>query len=68
VLKPVAYVVNEKMAPRAGLLGRIGKFFMIGPREYGMHPFNRAFVFLNRRYMSGSAILLHRYSAIKAAT
>ena len=53
------------MAKRSGLVGRIGKFFMIGPREYGTHPINKMFIFLNRRYMFASAFLLHRYSFFK---
>ena len=68
VLSPVAFVINEKLAKRSGLFGRIGKFFMIGPREFGHHPLNKAFIFLNRRYQNASAVLLHRYSFIKTLT
>jgi len=68
VLSPAAYIINERIAKRSGLLGRIGKFFMIGPREYGVHPINKAFIFLNRRYQFASAVLLHRYSVIKTLT
>jgi hypothetical protein len=35
-----------------GLLGRFGRFFMIGPREYGTHPTNKMFILLNRRYLN----------------
>jgi len=65
VLSPVAYVINEKLAKRSGLLGRIGKFWMIGPREYGSHPFNKMLIFVNRRWMAAAAWALHRYSVIK---
>jgi len=41
---------------------------MFGPREYGVHPINKAFIFLNRKYMFGSAVLLHRYSIVKTLT
>jgi hypothetical protein len=30
-----------------------------------MHPINKLLIFLNRRYMYGSAFLLHRYSYVK---
>ena len=50
------------------MLGKIGRFFIIGPREYGYHPINQAFAFANRRYLFVNAILLHRYSVIKGMT
>jgi len=68
VLTPLAYVINEKLAKRSGLLGRIGKFWMIGPREYGSHPLNKLFIFLNRRYIFAAAVALHRYSVVKTLT
>jgi hypothetical protein len=49
------------MAKRGGILGKVGRFFVIGPREYGMHPTNKLFIFLNRRYLYAQAILLHRF-------
>jgi hypothetical protein len=49
------------MAKRSGLLGKIGRFFIIGPREYGVHPTTKLFIFLNRRYLYAQAILLHRF-------
>jgi len=61
-------LINEKLAKRSGIFGKLGKFFLIGPREYGMHPMNKLFIFLNRRYMYGSAFLLHRYSYVKTLT
>jgi len=68
ILSPFAYVINEKLAKRSGFFGKIGKFFIIGPREYGVHPINKAFIFLNRKYMFASAVLLHRYSLLKTLT
>eukprot|EP01015_Nassula_variabilis_P011759 TRINITY_DN1951_c0_g1_i2.p1 TRINITY_DN1951_c0_g1~~TRINITY_DN1951_c0_g1_i2.p1 ORF type:complete len:200 (+),score=34.24 TRINITY_DN1951_c0_g1_i2:116-715(+) len=68
VLTPVAYVINEKLARRPGFFGKIGKFFIIGPREYGVHPLNKMFIYLNRRYMFGQAFMLHRYSVLKTLT
>jgi len=43
VLSPVAYIINEKLAKRTGFFGKIGKFWIIGPREYGAHPVNKIF-------------------------
>ncbi|EGR31133.1 hypothetical protein IMG5_117260 [Ichthyophthirius multifiliis] len=68
ILQPVSFVINEKLAKRSGLLGKIGRFFMIGPREYGVHPLNRMFIFLNRKYLSYQGVALHRYSFIKNLT
>ncbi len=31
-LRPVSTLINEKLATRSGMLGRIGKFYAIGPR------------------------------------
>ena len=31
-LKPVSTFVNEKLAKKSGLLGRIGRFYAFGPR------------------------------------
>ena len=49
------------MAKRSGLLGKIGKFFLIGPREFGVHPSSKVFIFMNSRYMYSQAFLLHKY-------
>ena len=76
VLSPLAYIVNEKLAKRSGIdfvedywylgfFGKIGKFFVIGPREYGVHPLNKMFIFMNRKYMFAQGVLLHRYSFFK---
>lgn len=31
-LRPVTNIVNDKLAKKSGVLGRIGRFFAIGPR------------------------------------
>ena len=31
-LRPVSAFINDKMAKKSGLIGRIGRFFAIGPR------------------------------------
>lgn len=66
LLDPVAGFVNEKLAKRSGLLGKLGRFFLIGPREYGVHPANKMFIYLNRRILFVQGAMLHRYSAVKS--
>mmetsp|Transcript_66009 Transcript_66009/g.76682 ORF Transcript_66009/g.76682 Transcript_66009/m.76682 type:complete len:212 (+) Transcript_66009:26-661(+) len=68
ILSPFAYVINEKLAKRSGVLGKIGKFFIIGPRQYGVHPFNKLLIYLNRKYIHTAAFLLHRYPIYRALT
>ena len=60
LLAPVSFIINEKMAKRSGLLGKIGRFFLIGPREYGMHPTTRGLIFANRKLLYAQAVILHR--------
>lgn len=31
-LRPVSMVLNDKLAKKSGVLGRIGRFFAVGPR------------------------------------
>eukprot|EP00330_Aristerostoma_sp_ATCC50986_P006048 CAMPEP_0114587876 /NCGR_PEP_ID=MMETSP0125-20121206/10724_1 /TAXON_ID=485358 ORGANISM="Aristerostoma sp., Strain ATCC 50986" /NCGR_SAMPLE_ID=MMETSP0125 /ASSEMBLY_ACC=CAM_ASM_000245 /LENGTH=206 /DNA_ID=CAMNT_0001784001 /DNA_START=52 /DNA_END=672 /DNA_ORIENTATION=+ len=66
VFSPLAYVINEKMATRSGLIGKFGKFFLIGPREYGTHPLNKAFIFVNRKFLMAQGLIMHRYSMFKS--
>lgn len=65
LLSPVSGFVNEKLAKRSGILGRLGRFFLIGPREYGVHPINKMFIYINRRILFVQGAMLHRYSAVK---
>ena len=68
MLSPVIFVVNEKLATRSGLVGRFGRFFAFGPREFGYHPTNRMFILINRRLLSVQAFFCHRYSYFKTLT
>ena len=68
VLQPVIYIMNEKLATRGGLVGRFGRFFQFGPREYGYHPSNRMFILINRRLLTVQAFFCHRYSYFKTFT
>lgn len=65
VLTPFSYIINEKLAKRPGFFGKIGKFFMIGPREFGYHPINKAAIAFNHMLMQYMGILGHRYGVIK---
>lgn len=64
-LDPAIKFVNEKMAKRSGLIGRFGKFFAFGPRQFGYHPTNKALTFINSILMQNIPLLLHRYSLVK---
>lgn len=48
-----------------GLLGKLGRFFAIGPREFGYHPTTKLFLLTNRLLLQGMGWMLHRYSVIK---
>ena len=64
-LNPVVTLVNEKMATRSGLIGKFGRFFAFGPRQFGYHPFNRYLAVINRVFLQSIPFALHRYSFVK---
>lgn len=68
VLTPVSYVVNEKMATRPGMIGRFGRFFAIGPREYGAHSFNNMMGYLNAEMMYMLQMSFHRSPMMRSWT
>ena len=68
VLRPVTYVLNDKLAKRSGWIGRFGRFFSTGPREFGYHPTNRLLAFLNHTLMETIGFWVHRYSVLKSLT
>ncbi len=37
------YLVNERLAQRSGIIGRIFKSLEMGPRQYSTHTLHRAF-------------------------
>lgn len=43
----VQYLVNERLAKRSGLIGRIFKGLEMGPRNYSQHTIHRAFRVVN---------------------
>jgi len=47
---------------------RFFTFFKFGPREFGYHPVNKAFLYVNRRMLMSQAFWVHRYSYLKALT
>jgi hypothetical protein len=65
VLRPVVSLVNDKLAKKSGILGRIGKFYSFGPRQFGFHPINRMIAHFNHSYVSFLGFTLHRYSLVK---
>lgn len=65
VLSPVVTLVNDKLAKRSGMIGKLARFFAFGPRQFGFHPINKGIAFCNRITIQGMGIALHNYSFIK---
>ena len=68
VLRPVTGFVNEKLSKKSGFLGRIGRFYSFGPREFGYHPSNKLFAYVNYLIVDNLAIHFHKYSMVKYPT
>ena len=64
-LRPVSSFVDDKLAKKSGLLGRIGRFYAFGPREFGYHPSNRLLAYVNHIVVSNMGFLFHKYSFMK---
>ena len=64
-LRPVSSFVNEKLAHKSGVLGRIGRFYAFGPREFGYHPTTKLLAYANHIVVSNMAFLFHKYSMVK---
>ncbi len=65
VLRPVISLVNDKMAKKSGIIGRIGKFYAFGPRQFGHHPFNRFVALFNHTFMEYMGFVLHKYPILR---
>lgn len=65
VLSPVVTLVNDKLATRSGVIGKVGRFFAFGPRQFGYHPINRYFAVANQILVQNIGLATHRYSFIK---
>jgi hypothetical protein len=64
-LRPVTGFVNEKLAKKTGMLGRIGRFYAFGPREFGYHPTNKLLAYVNHIIVANMGFLFHKYSMVK---
>jgi hypothetical protein len=64
-LRPVITLVNDKMAKRSGFIGKIGRFFAFGPRQYGFHTTNKILLACNRLTLAAIPFFTARYSVIK---
>lgn len=64
-LRPVGIFVNQKLAQKSGMLGRIGRFYAIGPREFGYHPTSKLLAYVNHLVVSNMGFLFHKYSMVK---
>lgn len=65
ILAPVIPLVNDKLAKRSGLLGKIGKFFAFGPRQFGYHPTNKFLALINQVFLQNIPFLMHKHSFLK---
>ena len=65
VLRPLTTFVNEKLAKKSGLLGRFGRFYAFGPREFGYHPTNKLLAYINHIVVFNMGLLFHKYSVVK---
>lgn len=65
VLSPVSHFVNDKLAKKSGLLGRLGRFYSFGPREFGYHPTSKILAYVNYHVVENIALNLHKHSALK---
>jgi hypothetical protein len=65
VLRPLTGFVNEKLAKKSGLFGRIGRFYAFGPREFGYHPTNKLLAYVNQNVVANMGLLFHKYSFVK---
>lgn len=65
VLRPVVTLVNEKLAKKSGILGRIGRFYAFGPRQFGYHPINRLIALVNHNIVDYLGIILHKYPVMR---
>jgi hypothetical protein len=59
--KTLQYVVNEKLAKRSGLIGKIFQKLEIGPRQYSRHSFYRYFKVYNYYWL----IVAHQISTLR---
>ena len=55
------YLVNERLAKRPGLIGRIFKGLEMGPRQYSQHAFHRTFRVANYFWVQ----IYHTYSIMR---
>ena len=65
ILSPVIPLVNDKLAKKGGTLGRIGKFWAFGPRQFGYHPTSRYLALFNQMLLQNIGLGMHRHSFIK---
>ena len=64
-LRPITTFVNESVAKKSGLIGRIGRFYAFGPREFGYHPTNRLLAYVNHIVVANMGFNFHKYSFVK---
>ena len=66
--KPFLEFFNNKIAARPGIIGRFGKFYQFGLREYGSHTSTKLFRFLNRAVITFFSEILSNEAFHKSFT
>ena len=66
--KPFLEFFNNKIAARPGIIGRFGKFYQFGLREYGSHTTTKMFRFYNRCVMTFFSDILSNEAFHKSFT
>ena len=52
LLAPLGNFMNNNISNRSGLIGKFGRFWSIGNRQYGYHPSSRYFKLINNYMMN----------------
>ena len=65
VLQGPANFMNNNLSKRAGLVGRLSRFWAIGLRDYGVHPSSKLLKSMNAQYLMALKFLFGRQSPMK---
>lgn len=66
--RPLMEAFNNKLGSRGGMIGRFGRFFAFGVRNYGVHPTARLAKWLNEQYLQLFAFHFRNYPLWKTFT
>ena len=66
LLRGPANFINNNLAKRPGVLGRIGRFWAIGSREYGAHTSTKFLKSINNIYLKAVKYMFSRQTFSKS--